>query len=304
MDIPPNDPYSPYTPEEYKRGYWYTEELSPPPPPLISTIKRASQPVEQEYNETLTDIINKNNPPPPPPHNKKPIIIPIIAIGIFIAGGFAFIFLSLNYFFGSSPSTGNQVGLGIKNTPVYSNTLQVSLTTTTIIQTPGSTPVPENIPLPGQTPSSTPPPGKTPTVIATVAPTATPAGINNVTVTGMVLPGATGYFVEENLNINNPSTITAFTATITVKKTTGILYSGMYTTINYSLSGMTLTHTDTETTIVYTYTLNPGQTITSNPKITLATQMSGTGTIHPTANDTYTIVSTVNGTTKTLSGHF
>jgi hypothetical protein len=163
--------------------------------------------------------------------------------------------------------------------------------------TPPSTPTPRVTPPPvTPTPRVTPPPvTPTPSV-----PTPTPGtGTNGVTVTGSVA-SSSPWFSEEDVKFNNTSTITAMTVTITVQKTTGVSYNGMYTTFG----GMTSTHADNGSTITYTFTLGSGQTISAGSNRLAAAQFGGNGTAHSTSGDTYTVTSTSNGVVSTVSGHF
>jgi hypothetical protein len=157
---------------------------------------------------------------------------------------------------------------------------------------PTPTPPPTATPLPGTpTPTQTPRP---PT------PTPTPAsGGNGVTATGVVA-SSSPYFTEEDVKLSNPAAITALTATITVQKTTGVAYNGQYVTFG----GVTMTHTDTGSTIVYTATLNSGQTILPSTNLLVAAQFSGNGTAHSTTGDTWSLTTTSGGATSTQSGHF
>ncbi len=108
------------------------------------------------------------------------------------------------------------------------------------------------------------------------------------------------YFGEEDIKFSNTSSITALTATITVQKTAGVSYNGAYTTFG----GTTVTHVDNGSTIVYTFTLNSGQTISPGTGLILAAQFGGTGTAHATTGDLWSITTTSGGVTITQSGHF
>jgi endoglucanase len=57
-------------------------------------------------------------------------------------------------------------------------------------------------------------------------------------------------------------------------------------------------------TVTYAFTLAPGQTLSPSTSRTFAAPMSGNGTAHPTAGDTWTVTYTSGGTTSTLSGTF
>jgi hypothetical protein len=120
-----------------------------------------------------------------------------------------------------------------------------------------------------------------------------------VTATGTVASNSP-YFGEEDIKFSNTSSITALTATITVQKTAGVSYNGAYTTFG----GVTVTHVDNGSTIVYTFTLGSGQTVSPSANLLLAAQFGGTGTAHATTGDLWSLTSTTSGGTTTLSGHF
>ncbi len=124
--------------------------------------------------------------------------------------------------------------------------------------TPTSVPTPGATPTPGTTPTPIPTPGTTPTPGATPGATPTPGGGNGVTAAGVVA-SSSPYFSELDVKFSNTASITALTIKITVQKTAGVTFNGMFTTFN----SVTTTHVDSGTTIVYTYTLNTGQTLAS-----------------------------------------
>jgi alpha-L-arabinofuranosidase len=195
----------------------------------------------------------------------------------------------------------------------YSMTTVVLPTGTPTTPQPTATPTPvTNTPTPVP-PTATPmPPTPTPTPRAgtptPIPPTATPvpptptpsAGGNGVTATGVVA-SSSPYFSEEDVKFSNAATITALSITITVQKTTGVSYNGMYTTFG----GVTTTHTDNGSTITYTFTLQAGQTISPNTNsLIAAAQFGGNGTVHATTGDLWSITTTSGGVTNTASGHF
>ena len=90
-----------------------------------------------------------------------------------------------------------------------------------------------------------------------------------VTATGVVT-GNSGWFTEEQLQLANTATITALTVTITVQRTSGV---------NASLG--------------------------CGSDRAFAAQMSGNGTAHPTAGDTFAVTGTAGGGQAiNLTGHF
>jgi xyloglucan-specific exo-beta-1,4-glucanase len=170
--------------------------------------------------------------------------------------------------------------------------------------TPTATATATRTPTPTSTPSTgTPTPTRTPTPTPTRTPPPTPtstttSGGNGVTATGVVASNSP-YFGEEDVKFSNTASITAMTVTITVQKTTGVSYSGAYTTFG----GATITHVDNGSTVVYTFTLNSGQSLSPGSYMTAA-QFSGTGTAHSTTGDLWSITTTTSGGTNTISGHF
>jgi glucosylceramidase len=184
----------------------------------------------------------------------------------------------------SSPTTPTP-GTTPTSSPATSTPPPVTSTSTP----PTSTPT-----LPTATPTSLP---STPTPLpATPTP---PSGSNGVTATGVVA-SSSPYYSEENVKFSNTSAITAMAVTITVQKTSGVSYNGMYTTFG----GVTTTHADNGSTIVYTYTLNAGQTIPPSSNLLASAQFGGNGTAHSTTGDTWSITTTSGGVANTVSGHF
>lgn len=168
---------------------------------------------------------------------------------------------------------------------------------TTPTVTPTNTPIAGATVTPTPKPvTPTPTPATTPTPLP-VTPTAT-AG-NGVTSTGVVT-SSSPWFNEEQVKFSNTASITAMTITITVQKTTGSTYSNMYTTFNNTTS----THVDNGSTIVYTFTLNSGQTLSPGSNQIADAQFGGTGTAHAIAGDLWSITTTSGGKTNTSGGHF
>ncbi|HET7809630.1 MAG TPA: glycoside hydrolase family 9 protein [Steroidobacteraceae bacterium] len=112
---------------------------------------------------------------------------------------------------------------------------------------------------------------------------------------------ASPYYNELQLRLSNTATITALTITVTVQRTTGISYSGMYNTVGGQIAQA---NSSTSSAITYTFTLAAGQTLPAATGRLFAMQMGGTGTSHPTTGDLYTVTYTAGGASTTLSGHF
>jgi hypothetical protein len=89
--------------------------------------------------------------------------------------------------------------------------------------------------------------------------------------------------------------------TIVVQRTTGISVNGQYNTVG---SQITQSNSSTAAAITYQFSLVAGQTLGPATNRTFAAQTSGTGTVHATAGDTFTLTYTTGGATFTQSGHF
>jgi endo-1,4-beta-xylanase len=122
----------------------------------------------------------------------------------------------------------------------------------------------------------------------------------DVTITSRI--AASGpWFNEQQIQISNTSTITALTVTVTIQRTGNIAFSGQYNTVGGQI---TQSHTQTSTAVTYQFVLTAGQTLGAANGRIFAAQTSGTGTVHPTAGDTYTVTYTTGGQNFTKSGGF
>jgi hypothetical protein len=139
---------------------------------------------------------------------------------------------------------------------------------------------------------------RTTTVALTV--TTTTGGNGGVTVTP-VINSSGPWFNDAAVRVNNTSPITALTVTIVIQRTTGISFNGQYNTVG---SQITQANSSTASAITYTFTLAAGQTLGAGTNRLFAAQTSGSGTVHATAGDTFTVTYTVGGTNFTQSGHF
>ena len=135
----------------------------------------------------------------------------------------------------------------------------------------------------------------------TVALTVTSGGGGGTVTATPSVGTASPWFNELQLRLNNTSTITALTITVTVQRTTGVSYSGMYNTVGGQI---TQANSSTASAITYTFTLAPGQTLPAATGRLFAMQMSGTGTPHPTAGDTWVVSYNTGSGTQTSSGTF
>lgn len=122
-----------------------------------------------------------------------------------------------------------------------------------------------------------------------------------VTATGRLASGYGPWYGEEDLVVSSTAPLTALSVTVTVQKTAGLSYNGQYNTVGGQIAS---SHTDGASAIVYQFTLASGQTLAAGTNQTYAAQFNGTGTLHPTAGDTYTVTATAGGKTTTLTGHF
>jgi hypothetical protein len=131
----------------------------------------------------------------------------------------------------------------------------------------------------------------------------TQAGVStggSVTASGLVT-SSSGWFSEEQVRVNNTANITALTVTISVQRTAGLNAAGQYNTVGGQI---TQSNSCTSTVCTYVYTLNSGQTLTPGNGRAFAAQMSGNGTVHPTAGDTFTVTGTAGGSSFSLQGNF
>jgi hypothetical protein len=104
------------------------------------------------------------------------------------------------------------------------------------------------------------------------------------------------------LNLKPSATVSRLTVTVTVAKTTGISYSGLYT--NGPGDALTVTESTGSSVLIYRVTLNSGRMLPAGTMLTVGAQYSGNGTAHPTSGDTYQITATVGGKAITAAGHF
>jgi lysophospholipase L1-like esterase len=139
---------------------------------------------------------------------------------------------------------------------------------------------------------------RTTTVILTVA--GGGGGTGGVTITP-VINSSGPFFGEEALRLANTGAITSLSITITVQRTTGVGFNGQYNTVGGQILQ---SNSVTAATITYQFTLAAGQTLGPGTNYLFAAQTTGTGTIHPTTGDTYTVTYTTGGASFTQTGHF
>jgi hypothetical protein len=150
---------------------------------------------------------------------------------------------------------------------------------------------------------------------ATVTITGTGGGLSRITTVALTVAGGGGtggvtvtpvvnangpWFDEEALSLSNTGTVTSLSITIVIQRTTGVSFNGQYNTLG---SSILQSNSSVATTITYQYTLAAGQTLGPGTNRLFAAQMSGSGTIHPTTGDTYTVTYTTGGVSFTQTGH-
>lgn len=109
------------------------------------------------------------------------------------------------------------------------------------------------------------------------------------------------YFGESRITFSNSLPVTAMTVTIRIAQTAGVTFNGNYVT--FEGGNVSISHITSGGFIVYTFTLDAGRTIVVG-SWTIAAQWNGTGTLHATTNDTWSVVTTTSAGSATLSGNF
>jgi hypothetical protein len=135
---------------------------------------------------------------------------------------------------------------------------------------------------------------------ASGTPAAPPGDTGGVTVTKAVAANSP-WFNELQVKLANTAPITAMTISVVVQRTTGVSYSGQYNTVGGQISQA---NASTSATVTYTWTLNPGQSMGASSSRTFAAQFGGTGTVHPTAGDTWVVNYTTGGVARSQNGTF
>jgi hypothetical protein len=121
-------------------------------------------------------------------------------------------------------------------------------------------------------------------------------------VSGRVASGTNAWWGEVDVMLSNTAPLTALTIQIRVQKTPGVTYSGQYN--SYWGNMLSMGRTESSSAIVYTYTLNPGQTVPAGTNWLTGAQFGGNGTPHATSGDAYSVTATSGGTTQTFPGRF
>jgi hypothetical protein len=108
-------------------------------------------------------------------------------------------------------------------------------------------------------------------------------------------------FGQENITLTNTSVITAASMTITVAQTAGVTVSGQFNTIGQNT--IIQANSTAGGFITYNFALAAGQSIPAG-SWTLGAQFNGTGTVHPTTGDTWTLTTTTSLGTVVHNGTF
>jgi uncharacterized repeat protein (TIGR03803 family) len=108
------------------------------------------------------------------------------------------------------------------------------------------------------------------------------------------------FFTEEDVILSTQATITALTLTITVQRTPGLVFSGMFQNISNQFTQTSVTG---PATITYTFVLNPGATVPPGTW-TFAAQMGSSGVTHDPNGDAFSLTYISGGQTFDLAGVF
>jgi xyloglucan-specific exo-beta-1,4-glucanase len=114
----------------------------------------------------------------------------------------------------------------------------------------------------------------------------------------------TPWYNEQVIRLDNGGgvDITALSVSINIQRTGGLNHTGQYNNVG---GGQILqSRSSTATTMIYQFTLAPGQTLRAGSNFAFAAQTGGSGTMHPMSGDTYIVSYKAGGTSYTLTGHF
>jgi Tfp pilus assembly protein PilV len=109
------------------------------------------------------------------------------------------------------------------------------------------------------------------------------------------------YFGQNQITLATSANISSMSLTIKVAQTTGVTYSDQYVTVQDGR--ITETHSASGGFLIYTFILDGGDRVDAGVW-TLAAQYGGTGILHATSGDTWTLTTTTSTGTRTVSGSF
>ena len=112
---------------------------------------------------------------------------------------------------------------------------------------------------------------------------------------------ASPWYHESQIVISHAKPITALRVKITFQNTPGWSLNGSYNTVGDMIRQST---TSSAKALTYQFILQPGQTLAPGQNRRFASQANGSGTVHPSTGDSYSVTYTVEGVTRTISGHF
>ena len=116
-----------------------------------------------------------------------------------------------------------------------------------------------------------------------------------------VIAQNSAFFNDEEVRVANTAPLTSLSVTVVIQRTTGVSFSGQFNTVGGTILQA---NSSTASAITYTFTLASGQTLATGTGWTFAAQAGGSGTLHPTSGDTFTVTSSAGGASSTLTGHF
>jgi endoglucanase len=122
-----------------------------------------------------------------------------------------------------------------------------------------------------------------------------------VSVTGSVSSYTNAWWGEEDIYMTNTAPLTALTMTVTVQNTGDLTFYDQYSA--YWAGMLAVGYSSTKTALTFTYQLNPGWTVPVGTNWLVGSQYSDAGK-RSTSKDTYSVTYTMNGVTKTVTGHF
>jgi endo-1,4-beta-xylanase len=135
--------------------------------------------------------------------------------------------------------------------------------------------------------------------VASPSPSSVPT-TGSVTATPIIAANSPWYN-EDQVKLVNSVRLTSLSVTIVIQRTTGVSFSGQYDTVG----GQVLqSNTSTSSAVTYQFSLAGGQTLGQGSGYTFAAQASGSGTVHPTSGDTFSVTFGTGGASTTLAGHF